>query len=97
MPTPGTSSSRPTSSGLAWRAACTTSTHTPSTRPRSGRRRGYGAAPPPAIPIHVQWSLQPYVAEAVTVCVQVGHRLAFNFTVAFAYYSFFYAGYRGQN
>lgn len=51
---------------------------------------------PPAIPIHVQWSLQPCVTEAVTVCVQVGHRLAFNFTVAFAYYSFFYVSYRGQ-
>ena len=36
------------------------------------------------------------VTEAVTVCVQVGHRLAFNFTVAFAYYSFFYVSYRGQ-
>ena len=36
------------------------------------------------------------MTEAVTVCIQVGHRLAFNFTVAFAYYSFFYVGYRGR-
>ena len=50
LPTPGTSSSRPTSSGSAWRVACTGSTRTPSKRPQSGRRRGCGAAPPPLNP-----------------------------------------------
>ena len=59
-----------------------------------------GMAPPRASRNTYSCAMEPAtmscVTEAVTVCVQVGHRLAFNFTVAFAYYSFFYVSYRGQ-